>query len=149
MEETVSPELKKEFVKKQKVFSRLNDEEIDMLAKLFIEKHMQKGATIVTEGDRVDSIYLIVTGQVEVRHVSMKDHVPQIEKLAVLNEGAAIGLSETGFYSLSGVRTATVVADSDVVLLRLSVAALNGYALAYPHVKEMLNRNAAPASNPE
>lgn len=141
MEEIVSLELKKEYVRKQKVFSQLNAEEVDMLAPLLIEKHLPAGTTIVTEGDRVDSVFLIVKGDAEVRHVSMKDHVPQIQPLATLHEGAAIGLSETGFYSLSGVRTATVVAATDMVVLRLSVAALNGLALAFPHVKEMLNRN--------
>jgi CRP-like cAMP-binding protein len=147
MDEIVDIELKKTFVMKQKVFSRLNSEEIDMLATLFLEKHIKSGTTIVTEGDPVDSIYLIVKGSVDVQHVSMKDHVPQIQHLATLSEGSSIGLSETGFYSLSGVRTATVVAKDDVVLLRLSVAAFNGFTLAHPHVKEMMGQNTATSSN--
>jgi CRP-like cAMP-binding protein len=149
MDEVIDIELKIVLIKKQKVFAQLNSEEIEMLATLFLEKHLKSGTTIVTEGEPVDSIYLIVTGKADVRHVSMKDHVPQVQHLATLDEGAAIGLSETGFYSLSGVRTATVVADSDMVLLRLSVPALNGFALAYPHVKEIMNKNKSPASAPE
>lgn len=138
MDEIVDIELKKTFIRKQKVFEHLTDEEVDMLATIFLEKHFKAGTVIVTEGERVDSIYLIVRGKAEVQHRSMKDHVLQIQILATLNEGMSIGLSETGFYSLSGVRTATVVASTDMVLLRLSIAAFNGFALAYPHVKEMM-----------
>ena len=127
-------------VKKQKVFLPLNREEIDILTTLFHEKDFKAGDTIVTEGEPVDSVFIIITGKADVRHVTLLDGKLNVESLTTLADGAAIGLSETGFYSFSGLRTATVVAITDVVTLRLSIAAFNGFALAYPHVKEMMKK---------
>jgi len=147
MEGTVSLEQKKDFVKKQGCFSTLTAEENEELAKLFVEQHITTGTTIVTEGDPVDSIYLIVSGTADVRHVTVQDKQLHIDSLATLHPGQAIGLSETGFYSLSGIRTATVVANTNMVLLRLSIAAFHGFALAYSHVSEVMRdmRNSSSA----
>lgn len=138
MVETIDAAKKKEMVKKQSCFTKLTDEETDMLASLFIEKHIPKDEVIVTKGDPVDSVYLIDSGTADVRNVYMKDQKIHSESLAQLGPGTAIGLNETGFYSISGIRTATVIALSDMVVLRLSVAAFNGFALAYPHVNEVM-----------
>jgi CRP-like cAMP-binding protein len=127
-------------IKKQKVFLPLNKDEIEILTTLFQEKEYKAGTTIVTEGERVDSVYIIISGKADVRHVTLSDGKIKIESLTTLADGAAIGLSETGFYSLTGLRTATVVAITDVITLRLSMAAFNGFALAYPHVKEMMKK---------
>ena len=56
--------------------------------------------------------------------------------------GQAIGLNETGFYSISGRRTATVIAMTDMHLFRLSVTAFRGLALAYPHINQVMRENA-------
>jgi CRP-like cAMP-binding protein len=149
MVDTINTDVKKAFIKKQTFFSQFTEEEIDMLTTLFHEKTITAGTIIVTEGDPVDSVYLIVSGKAEVQHVTMKDRVRQIETLATLTDGASIGLSATGFYSLSGVRTATVEAKTDVVLLRLSLAAFNGFKLAYPRINELMRKNTALASNIE
>lgn len=133
---------KKSIIKKQQCFTPLTDEETGILADLLSEVHFKPGDTIVTEGDPVDSIYLIVSGTAEVRHVYVEDKVVKFTPLATLGEGAAIGLNETGLYSLSGVRTATVVAITDMVALCLSVAAFHGFALAYTHVSEVMRKHA-------
>jgi CRP-like cAMP-binding protein len=134
--------LKEEILKKQACFSELTAEETHVLASLLSEKQFKAGETIVTEGDLVDSVYLIVSGFADVQHVTIKNEVLDILSLATLSPGDAIGLNEQGFYSLSGVRTATVVAKTDMVLLRLSVPAFHGFALSYPHVNEVMRRNA-------
>ncbi|MES2219216.1 MAG: cyclic nucleotide-binding domain-containing protein [Pseudomonadota bacterium] len=131
---------KQELLKKQKVFARLNHQEIEILATLFREQDIKSGTTIVTEGEHVDSVYLILEGKADVRHVTLKDGQLNIQSLTTVGQGGSIGLSETGFYSLTGLRTATVVALTDMVVLRLSIAAFNGFALAYPHVKEMVSQ---------
>lgn len=141
--EVLDINLKKEYLRKQEVFSELTDEETRLLASILVENHFKAGETIVTEGEPVDSVYLIVNGIADVRHVSIKDNIPQFTSLANMRPGEAIGLNERGFYSLSGVRTATVVALTDMVLLRLSIAAFHGFALTYPHVNEVFRRNAA------
>lgn len=134
--------LKRQFVRQQACFSKLTPDELDDLATLWTEKHFKAGETIVTEGEPVDSVYLIIRGKADVRHVSIKDHAPVITSLATLGEGEAIGLNETGFYSLSGIRTATVVALTDMDTFRLSVAAFHGFALANHHVVEVMRVNA-------
>jgi CRP-like cAMP-binding protein len=132
---------KKHLVKKQQVFSQLTDLETEELAALFSEIQVAAGAIIVKEGDPVDSIYLIVSGTADVRHVSIKDKAPEVKSVAILSTGDAIGLNETGFYSISGKRTATVVAMTDTMLLCLSVAAFHGFALSHSHVSEIMHKN--------
>lgn len=143
MEKTIADSLKQEYVRKQTCWLRLTDTEKDELAALFTEVHLAAGETIVTEGDPVDSVYLIVQGTADVRHVTIEDGSHHIVSLAKLTVGNAIGLNDTGFYSLSGIRTATVVALTDMILLRLSLAQFHGFALAYPHVNEIMRKNAA------
>jgi len=141
--EVVDMDVKKSFIKKQHVFSQLTEEEIDVLASLLTEERFAAGDTIVTEGDHVDSVYFIVSGKADVRHISIQDGDIHIESVATLNEGAAIGLNETGFYSVSGVRTATVCALSSMMTLRLSVAAFHGFALSNSHVSAVMRQHAS------
>src|SRR5579863_4714697 len=97
--EGIDMDIKKSFIKRQNVFSQLTEEEIDVLASLLAEKHFAPDETIVTEGEHVDSVYFIVKGQADVRHVSIQEGAVHVESLATLSDGAAIGLNETGFYS--------------------------------------------------
>jgi CRP-like cAMP-binding protein len=143
MDDTIDLPIKKSFVKKQACFQLLSDKEMDELAGLLVERHFTTGETIVTEGDLVDNVFLIVRGEADVRVATIKNHVQQFNSVATLKMGAAIGLNETGFYSLSGKRTATVVAITDMVVLQLSVAKFHGFALAYPHVNEVMRKSAA------
>ncbi len=141
--DTVTPDFKKSLVRKQACFSKLTEDELEQLAELFIPKEFKKGDTIVTEGDVVDSVFLIVQGTVDVQHVLIKDNnTPEVQSVATLKPGDAIGLNDTGFYSLSGRRTATVVANSDLLLLCLSMPSFHGFALSYPHVSEIMRQNA-------
>lgn len=142
MDSPIDLNLKKSFVKKQGCFQKLTDTEIDKLAEILVEKHFKAGETIVTEGDLVDQVYLIVSGQADVRHITFKNQLMNVTSLATLHPGEAIGLNESGFYSLSGKRTATVVALTDLIVLQLSVAKFHGFALAYPHVNEVMRRSA-------
>jgi CRP-like cAMP-binding protein len=129
-------------LKAQECFKKLTDTEIDTLATLLHEVKAKKGQTIVTEGDHVDSVYFIIKGNLDVRHIRVKDGELVSNSVATLHEGEAIGLNESGFYSLTGLRTATVVANTDMVFLKLSVAAFHGFALAYSHVNEVMHHNA-------
>ncbi len=140
--DTIMLDAKKALLKKQACFAQLSSEEYDMLANILKEVSVKTGDVVVTEGDPVDSVYLIVDGKADVRHVYVKDGMIEFQSLATLTTPQAIGLNESGFYSLSGVRTATVVALTDMILLQLSVAAFHGFALAYPHVNEVMRKHA-------
>lgn len=147
MTETVDLAQKIILLKKQAVFSQLTNAEAEELAGLLVEKHYAPGDTVVTEGDYVDSVYLIVSGTAEVRHIRIMNNVEEITLIAKLHAGESIGLNESGFYSISGVRTATVVADTKLVLLYLSVAAFHGFALMNHRVTEMMRKNASKILN--
>ncbi|OGO93037.1 MAG: hypothetical protein A3F10_00055 [Coxiella sp. RIFCSPHIGHO2_12_FULL_42_15] len=138
MANTIDTATKIDLLRKQACFAKFNDEEMQVLAGLLREKDYRKGDVIVREGDRVDSVFLIISGEADVRTAKNKDFPEQTESVAALSRGQSIGLNETGFYSLSGVRTATVLAKTDMLLLRLSVAAFHGFALAYTHVSDVM-----------
>ena len=142
MAELTTIGVKKELVKKQTCFSNLNDDEIDVLVTLLVDKTFAPGDVIVKEGAHVDSVFIIVSGTADVTHSRLENHETIVEKVATLKDSNAIGLSERGFYSLSGMRTATVVATSDMVALKLSVVVFRGFALAYPHASEVMRQQA-------
>lgn len=132
----------KELVKKQGCFSKLSDSELAELTGLFKQKKFKKDEIIVNEGDPVDSVYLIIKGTADVKNLKLKDNTTYFESVAILGPGQSVGLNETGFYSISGRRTATVVALTDMETLVLNIAAFHGFALAYPHVSEVMRMNA-------
>jgi CRP-like cAMP-binding protein len=134
---------KNSFIKKQACFKPLTDKETTELATLLVEKTYKAGETIVNEGDPVDSVYLIVKGTADVRHVTVGKDGLESHSIATLHEGGSIGLNETGFYSLTGLRTATVVALTDMILLYLNIAAFHGFALANSHVHAVMRQNAS------
>ncbi len=132
-----------QLIKKQPLFSQLKEEEITELASLFNEERAAAGKVIVREGDRVDSVFLIANGTADVRHVTITDGAQSVQSVAILSFGDAIGLNETGFYSISGNRTATVVALTEMTLYRLGVPAFRGFALSHTHVSDIMNKNSA------
>lgn len=143
MDEKINFEQRKLLVKKQTCFKVLNDKEITELTELFVEKQYKSGETIVTEGDTVDSVFIIASGTAEVQHAWVDNGAIKVDKLTDLGPEQAIGLSDTGLYSLSGLRTATVVAKSDMILLRLNVTLFNGFVLSHTNVAKALHAAAA------
>jgi CRP-like cAMP-binding protein len=137
--ESVNLDVPIQLIKKQPVFSQLTEDEIKELAGLFTEEKAKPGDVVVKEGDHVDSIYLIASGTVDVRHITIENDKQVITSVAILSFGDSIGLNETGFYSLSGLRTATVVALTDMLMYRLSVASFNGFALSHTHVSDIMH----------
>ena len=142
MDDAIDLNLKKSYIKKQTCFMQLSEKENEELASLLIETHFAAGDTIVTEGDLVDNVFLIVSGEADVRVAVIKNNALTYNSVATLKPGASIGLNETGFYSLSGKRTATVVANTPMVVLKLSVAKFHGFSLANPHVNEVMRKSA-------
>lgn len=130
-----------QLVKKQPIFAQLTDSEAEELATLFTEIIAVPNQVIVKEGEPVDSIYLVGKGTADVRVISYPENQPKVSSVAILSAGDSVGLNETGFYSISGKRTATVVAMTDMKLYRLSVAAFHGFSLSHTHVSEVMHRN--------
>jgi CRP/FNR family cyclic AMP-dependent transcriptional regulator len=140
MNERMDISLQMDLVKKQPLFFQLTESETEELAALFSEKIVEAGEVIVKEGEPVDCIYLIASGTADVRHIEMQNDVAVASSLAILSFGDAIGLNETGLYSLSGKRTASVVALTAMILYRLNVTAFNGFVLAHSHVSDIMHQ---------
>lgn len=143
MEKSIDLSTIVQLIKKQPVFSQLTDDEAEELASLFTYQSAKANDVVVKEGDPVDSVYLIERGTADVKVTSYKENQPIVNSVAILSSGDAIGLNETGFYSISGKRTASVVALTEMQLYRLSVAAFNGFSLSHTHVSEIMHRNVA------
>lgn len=139
MDKKISEEQKKSLIGSQACFKILNDEDLNELCTLFNEVTYKKGEVIVIEGDIVDSVFLIISGTAEVQNVYVENNVIKSDKLAELGPNQSIGLSETGLYSLTGRRTATVIAKTDMVMLRMSVTLFNGFVLSHSNVSKALH----------
>lgn len=137
----VDTDTKIALLRKQSAFARLTDKEIASLAKLLHEVEYEAGEHVVREGDPVDSIFIIVNGSADVRHVTVKDNALHVEPITTLGPAAAIGLGDSGFYSISGLRTATVVANTKLHVLKLSVPQFHGFALDNSHVNEEMRKH--------
>src|SRR5690349_17586057 len=91
---TKSLNRKKMLIKNQACFSELSEHELEILATLLIEKKVKKGETIVTEGDPVDSFYLIASGIADVLVRQPNNVVISVAQLKAASF-AAIGLNES------------------------------------------------------
>lgn len=122
------------FLTNHPCFAQLSPEEIKQLASLLTEQSITKGQDIVIENDLVDSIYFIVKGKAEVRLGDLP--------VATLGPGESIGLSETGFYSETGKRTATVTALTRMMLLQLDVETLDKLASGNSQLDQAMRQQA-------
>jgi putative peptide zinc metalloprotease protein len=111
-------------------FSMLSKEEARELAVGMFEKNYASGETIVAENELVDSVYILVSGQAEVNCRITQNKIP----LAILNRGEAIGLNDTGFFSETGQRTATVIALSEVKVIGLLIKDLHVFLQKHPAI---------------
>lgn len=109
-------------------FASLTPEQSHELSNLWTEVSIKAQENIVLENDLVDSIYIIVKGEAEVTYsVNNKKNKIVSVPVATLGAGEGIGLNDTGFYSTTGKRTATVTAVTDMMLLCLSLKNLYGF----------------------
>lgn len=96
------------------VFATLPAVIIDHMAKSSRECSFKKNDLIIREGDIADCIYLIAKGEVSITKKTPADEI----ELAKLGAGEVFG--EMGLLSADSVRTASVLAGSECILLQLS-----------------------------
>ena len=123
-------EQRAELISKHPFFAGLTASEINQLAQLMQQKIFSKGEMIVKEGDLVDKIYLIASGEAEVSHQTTTLEATRNLPIATLRAGEAIGLSDEGFFSTNGRRTATVTALTDMTVLEIDVTQLKKFIQA-------------------
>jgi CRP-like cAMP-binding protein len=101
----------------------------------------QANEIIVKEGELIDAVYFILQGKCEVRKLLASNEInePLVDQpVATLGEGESVGLSTVGLYSATGSRTATVVALSNVMVLRLDIEVLRCFLKAHPSTNEII-----------
>lgn len=105
-------------------FASLTDAQAEELHSVMQKITVKPNEVIVKENDLVDSIYIILQGEAEVTRIAKAKKFTKRTAsvpVAVLGYGEGIGLNDTGFYSTTGKRTATVTALSAMLLLRLDI----------------------------
>lgn len=121
-------------------FSMFSAKESHELAKLMTEMSCAAGITIVVEGELIDRVYIVISGQAEVVHrlvvkKALKKPKTINTPLAVIGPGDAIGLNDTGFFSDTGMRTATVISLIDMKLLTIDLKTLHEFLKANPKLQ--------------
>lgn len=131
------------------VFSVLTPSEREELAQLMYEMRYETGEAIVLEDGLIDSVFIIVSGQAEVsrqyiKRTKIRKKIKKIIKtpLATIGDGDAIGLNDTGFFSSTGKRTATVTATSDVHLLVIDLKDLHRFLSSHAELQTEMQATA-------
>ncbi len=108
-------------IEQHNVFCLLDKMGVHHLALLAKEVSFAANDIIVKEGDTVQHLYIIISGAVEVTRKIANVFKEEVMRVAILTEGDAIGLAAANFFSLSGVRTATVKAISPVKVMQFDL----------------------------
>ena len=105
-------------LKKCKVFSDLEDNELKIICKSVKERNIASGEEFISQDTKGNCFYVVATGQVLVfRKEEDGEEIP----LATIDEGECIG--EMGYFS-NGTRTASVRALEDTYLLQIDYSDL-------------------------
>jgi CRP-like cAMP-binding protein len=123
-------QVRKELIRTHPLFQALSEPAVRELAAMAFEKHCARDDIVLRQGDLVDAVYLVASGEIEVR----VSGVPR----TILRKSDAIGLSESGFYSETGLRTATLIAIKDTSLIGWSLEALQGFVSKHSEFQDSL-----------
>lgn len=149
--QTINIERRQALITALPCFAMLSPTESRELAERMTEIRYAANEKIVEEDALVDSVYILVQGRAEVtrliikkqRKVKISKKTPVAIKtpLATLNPGEAIGLNDTGFFSSTGKRTATVTALSETLVLFLDLKSLHDFLQSHPHLQSAMYAN--------
>lgn len=129
----MSDETLDRFVAESKLFGMLDVEGRKRLANVANRTVFADGAHVVTEGETGDAFFVVVSGNVKVS----ADSYGEERHLANLGSGAVFG----EIAALTGEpRTATVIAEGEVVALKFDRVQVMAILSDYPKVLGLLNR---------
>jgi serine/threonine protein kinase len=103
------------YIKDLPFFSTFAENQIDQILSACDLVKVEKGETIIQEGEIDDSFYILISGQVVVQTGS--------KKLAVLEKGQCFGEMA---YLTGEARTATIITKEECILLKIVSTLLNG-----------------------
>ncbi len=116
------------------LFSDLGVEEFKCIMEKFQIGNLPKGITVIKEGTRGDSFYIVAEGKVRVYKWS-KNRKRKLT-LSILEEGSFFG--EFAFLTNS-IRSASVETHEECVLLRINRKDLEEIIKSHPHVREVMD----------
>ena len=103
------------YIKDLPFFSTFAENQIDQILSACDLVKVEKGETIIQEGEIDDSFYILISGQVLVQTGS--------EEVAVLEKGQCFGEMA---YLTGEARSATIITKEECILLKISSTLLNG-----------------------
>lgn len=113
-------------------------DELALIRFVLEEVRYDAGETIIREGDRADSLFLVVAGRVSVC-LTIKNHSRR-QRLSTIGPGLAFG--ELALLD-GGRRSADVITDEPTVCYRLPLAPLEALGKSHPEIKSKLIYNIA------
>lgn len=130
------PDLKA-FLLSTPFFGGLSDASLDLLVTMLVERHFDVGATVVAEGEPGRSMFIVHSGELE---VSKRGDSGCAIRIAGLEPGDFFG--EMTLIEMQN-RSATVIAESPIVLYELTAGKLYAYYKAdiYAYVMVLQNIN--------
>jgi len=129
---TFTPKEIKNYLKKIELFKDFGEKELEFLEKNSNIVEFKRNDVIVREGERGDSIFVILKGNVKVYVTS---EIGKIEEIAILTQGNFFG--EMGFFG-NGIRKASVDALDDVILLEIPKNSLLKLIELSPSINDIL-----------
>lgn len=144
IEKSLSQADKEQLISDYALFCLMNTNDTHELAMLSQEVHVAQDVTVAKEGELVDCIYLIKSGTAQVTKTVHNLEKSEVMHIAILREGDSIGLNESGFFSHTGIRNATVIALSPMVLLAIDIKIFNDFlaksSIYYPALQNTSER---------
>ncbi|HLH97945.1 MAG TPA: cyclic nucleotide-binding domain-containing protein [Xanthobacteraceae bacterium] len=129
-----SPDLKA-FLVATPFFGGLSDASLDLLVSMLVERKIDTGTTVMSEGEPGHSMFVVHSGKLA---VSKLGHSGQVIRMADLAPGDFFG--EMTLIEMQN-RSATVVAESPTVLYELTARNLYAYYKADIHAYVMVMQN--------
>lgn len=121
----VRPETLVRLLKQTEIFGQLNQEQVREIAEAATCSSFAPGESIVRQGDKGDSLFIVVSGRLEVLHGEKHESMTHINFLGISDIFGEMALC-TG-----EPRTATVIASEECILLEIR----------RQHLMPLINRN--------
>lgn len=135
-------DLYKTQIKNIPFFKQLSQSQFNELMELMSEVSHQAGDIIVEKGDIINAVYVIIQGQAEVNKEQITNQQKELIPICMLQENDTIGLSDSGFFSHTNLRTATVIAKTTVLLLKLNIKDLHKFLQKNPLISQTMEKSA-------
>lgn len=134
---TQEQESRRALLRSLELFASLTDEETQALAALLIPTPLAVGDVATKQGEPSDSLYILARGKVGIFRDASEDGQPARQRLATLPAPQYFG--EMGL--LTGqARTATIIAESEVLCYRLDKRGFEAIIRARPEIADAMSQ---------